>query len=89
MERLTSEANARSQSVDRVQGLEVQLEKLTYQKASVEAREKKVKEDASLVGSLFRLNPVFLLFFVTITSVNVFAIPASRTTTKRSSGLAV
>lgn len=50
MERLTSEANARSQSVDRVQGLEVQLEKVTNLKASVEARERKAKEDASLVG---------------------------------------
>ncbi|XP_075883469.1 unconventional myosin-Vc [Nelusetta ayraudi] len=48
MERLTSEANARSQSVDRVQGLEVQLEKVTNLKASVEARERKAKEDASL-----------------------------------------
>lgn len=50
MERLSSEASARSQSVDRVQGLEVQLEKLTHQKNSVEARERKSKEDASLVG---------------------------------------
>lgn len=50
MERLTSEANARSQSVDKVQGLEVQLEKLTTLKVSVEARERKAKEDASLVG---------------------------------------
>lgn len=52
MERLTSEANAHSQSVDRVQGLEVQLEKLTNQKASVEARERKAKDDTSLVGLL-------------------------------------
>lgn len=47
MERLTSEANAHSQTADRLQGLEAQLEKLTKQKASLEAREKKVKEDAS------------------------------------------
>lgn len=50
MERLTSEANARSQAADRLQGLEKQLEKLTSQKASLEAREKKAKEDASLVS---------------------------------------
>lgn len=50
MERLTSEANARSQTADKLQGLEVQLEKLTNQKASLEAREKKAKEDASLVS---------------------------------------
>lgn len=50
MERLTSEANGRSQATDRLQGLEAQLEKLTNQKTSLEAREKKSKEDASLVG---------------------------------------
>lgn len=50
MERLTSEANARSQAVDRLQALEAQLEKVTNEKASWEARETKVKEDASLVG---------------------------------------
>lgn len=50
MERLTSEANGRSQATDRLQGLEVQMEKLTNQKTSLEAREKKSKEDASLVG---------------------------------------
>ncbi|XP_041794288.1 unconventional myosin-Vc isoform X1 [Chelmon rostratus] len=48
MERLTSVANSHSQTVDRVQGLEAQLEKLTNQKISLEAREMKMKEDASL-----------------------------------------
>lgn len=50
MEKLTSEANARAQAVDRIQGLEAKLEKLTNEKTSVEAREAKVKEDASLVS---------------------------------------
>nr|XP_040017639.1 unconventional myosin-Vc isoform X3 [Gasterosteus aculeatus aculeatus] len=48
MERLTHLASANSHTVDRLQGLEAQLEKSNSQKASVEAREKKVKEDASL-----------------------------------------
>ncbi|XP_033490157.1 unconventional myosin-Vc [Epinephelus lanceolatus] len=48
MERLTSLANSHAQTVDRLQVLEVQLEKSTNQKASLEAREKKVKEDASV-----------------------------------------
>ncbi|XP_044212818.1 unconventional myosin-Vc [Thunnus albacares] len=48
MERLTSLANTHSQTVDRLHGLETQLEKSSNQKASLEAREKKVKEDASL-----------------------------------------
>ncbi|XP_054476812.1 unconventional myosin-Vc [Anoplopoma fimbria] len=48
MERLTSLANSHSQTVDRLHGLETQLEKSTSQKASVEAREKKAKADASL-----------------------------------------
>lgn len=50
MERLTSVANSHSQSVDRLQVLEAQLEKVNNQKESLEAREKKAKEDASLVG---------------------------------------
>uniref|UniRef100_A0AAQ4R5Z5 Myosin VC n=1 Tax=Gasterosteus aculeatus aculeatus TaxID=481459 RepID=A0AAQ4R5Z5_GASAC len=50
MERLTHLASANSHTVDRLQGLEAQLEKSNSQKASVEAREKKVKEDASLVS---------------------------------------
>ncbi|XP_068595561.1 unconventional myosin-Vc [Brachionichthys hirsutus] len=49
MERLASVANSHFQSVERLQGLEGQLEKLTSQKASVEAREKKAKEDAGLI----------------------------------------
>lgn len=54
MERLTSEANARSQAVDRLQALEAKMEKLTNEKASWEARETKVKEDASLVSGEVR-----------------------------------
>lgn len=50
MERLTSLANTHSQTVDRLQGLEMQVEKLTNQKASLETREKKVKDDTSLVS---------------------------------------
>lgn len=50
MERLTSVASSHSQSVDRLQVLEAQLEKVNSQKESLEAREKKAKEDASLVG---------------------------------------
>lgn len=50
MERLTSEANARSQAVERLQGLEARLEKSTNEKASLEARQAKAKEDANLVG---------------------------------------
>lgn len=63
MERLTSEANARAQSIDRVQGLEVQLEKLTNQKASVEARERKAQEDSSLVGLHVQILSSFFYFF--------------------------
>ncbi|XP_053175662.1 unconventional myosin-Vc [Scomber japonicus] len=48
MERLTSLANSHSQTVDKLQGLEAQLEKSSNQKASLEAREKKGKEDASV-----------------------------------------
>ncbi|XP_055365831.1 unconventional myosin-Vc isoform X2 [Betta splendens] len=47
VERLTSLASTHSQTVDRLQGLEVQMEKLSSQKAAVESREKKVKEDAA------------------------------------------
>ncbi|XP_041853672.1 unconventional myosin-Vc [Melanotaenia boesemani] len=49
MERLTILANSHSQTVDRLQGLETQLEKSVNQKTSVEARERKAKEDASLM----------------------------------------
>ncbi|XP_069564292.1 unconventional myosin-Vc [Brachyistius frenatus] len=48
MERLTSLANSHSQTVDRLHGLEAQLDKSSNQKASVEARERKAKEDAGL-----------------------------------------
>ncbi|KAJ0069163.1 hypothetical protein NL108_003078 [Boleophthalmus pectinirostris] len=47
VERLTSLANTHSQTVNRLQSIEAQLEKSTNQKASLEAREKKAKEDAS------------------------------------------
>lgn len=50
MERLTSLANSNSQTMDRLQRLESQLEKSNNQNASLEAREKKAKEDASLVS---------------------------------------
>ena len=50
MERLSSLANSHSHTMDRLHGLEAQLEKLTNQKVSLEAREKKVKEDASQVS---------------------------------------
>lgn len=53
MERLTSEANAHSQSADRLHGLKAQMEKLTTEKVSLEEREKKTKEDASLVSFPF------------------------------------
>ncbi|XP_056273208.1 unconventional myosin-Vc isoform X2 [Pseudoliparis swirei] len=48
IEKLSSLANFHAQTMDKLQGLEVQLVKSTNQKASVEAREKKTKEDASL-----------------------------------------
>ncbi|KAM6936964.1 unconventional myosin-Vc [Xenentodon cancila] len=48
MERLTGLANSHSQAMDRIQGLEAQLDKSTHQKASLEARERKAKEEASL-----------------------------------------
>ncbi|XP_008287953.1 unconventional myosin-Vc [Stegastes partitus] len=54
MERLTSLANSHSQTVDRLQGMEAQLEKSSNQKASLEAREKKAKEDASLTVAQFQ-----------------------------------
>lgn len=50
VERLTSLANTHSQTVDRLQILETQMNKVINQKASLESREKKVKEDASLVS---------------------------------------
>uniref|UniRef100_A0A3Q3WH83 Uncharacterized protein n=1 Tax=Mola mola TaxID=94237 RepID=A0A3Q3WH83_MOLML len=46
MERLTSEANGRCQTVERLQVLEAQLEKLSNQKASLEEREKKLQKEA-------------------------------------------
>lgn len=51
MERLTNLASSNSQTVDRLQSVEVQLERLTTQKASVEEKGRKAKEEASLVSS--------------------------------------
>uniref|UniRef100_A0A8B9H7Y9 Myosin VC n=1 Tax=Astyanax mexicanus TaxID=7994 RepID=A0A8B9H7Y9_ASTMX len=45
VERLTSLANTHAQSLDRIQALEAELSKSTKEKASVEEREKKNKED--------------------------------------------
>uniref|UniRef100_A0A667Z528 Myosin VC n=1 Tax=Myripristis murdjan TaxID=586833 RepID=A0A667Z528_9TELE len=50
VERLTSLANSHSQAVERVQSLEAQLEKSASKRASLEAKELKAKEDASLVS---------------------------------------
>ncbi|CAL9696918.1 unnamed protein product [Knipowitschia caucasica] len=47
VEKLTSLANTHSQTMNRLQSLEVQLEKSTSLKATLEAKEKKVKEDSS------------------------------------------
>ncbi|XP_075998597.1 unconventional myosin-Vc isoform X2 [Genypterus blacodes] len=49
VERLTSLASSHSQSMDKLHSLEAQLEKSTNQKVSVEAKEKKAREDASVV----------------------------------------
>uniref|UniRef100_A0A8B9H2N4 Myosin VC n=1 Tax=Astyanax mexicanus TaxID=7994 RepID=A0A8B9H2N4_ASTMX len=49
VERLTSLANTHAQSLDRIQALEAELSKSTKEKASVEEREKKNKEDTSQV----------------------------------------
>uniref|UniRef100_A0A3B4VDC7 Myosin VC n=1 Tax=Seriola dumerili TaxID=41447 RepID=A0A3B4VDC7_SERDU len=62
VERLTSLANSHSQTVDRLQGLEAQLEKSTSQKATLEAREKKVKEDATLVSHEVHAKHLLQLF---------------------------
>ncbi|KAM7414757.1 hypothetical protein PAMA_019527 [Pampus argenteus] len=48
MERLRSLASSHSQTTDRLQVLESHMEKSSKQKATLEAREKKVKEDAVL-----------------------------------------
>ncbi|KAM9753749.1 unconventional myosin-Vc [Menidia menidia] len=48
MERLTSLANSHSQTQERLQGLEAQLEKSTNLKASLEASERKARDDAGL-----------------------------------------
>ncbi|XP_058500890.1 unconventional myosin-Vc [Solea solea] len=48
VDKLTSLANSHSQTVDRLQVMEAQLEKSNSQRATLETREKKVKEDATL-----------------------------------------
>lgn len=62
MERLTSLANFHSQTMDRLQGLETQLEKSSNQKTSLEAREKKAKEDASLVSLEVNADTIVCVF---------------------------
>lgn len=67
MERLTNLANSNSQTVDRLQSVEVQLERLTTQKASLEERERKAKEEASLVSSEINVEAFvycFCIFFL-------------------------
>ncbi|KAG7324176.1 hypothetical protein KOW79_012192 [Hemibagrus wyckioides] len=49
MERLTSLANAHAQGLDRVQSLEVELNKAASERLSVEEREKKRKEESNQV----------------------------------------
>lgn len=62
MERLTSLANSHSQTVDKLQSLEGQLEKSSNQNASLEAKEKKVKEEASLVSLEVHADTVVCVF---------------------------
>lgn len=63
VERLTSLASTHSHTVDRLQGVEAQLEKSTRQRASLEARERTVKEGATLVS--LEVNPkIFIQLFV-------------------------
>uniref|UniRef100_A0A3Q2QJ82 Myosin VC n=1 Tax=Fundulus heteroclitus TaxID=8078 RepID=A0A3Q2QJ82_FUNHE len=50
MERLTSLASTHCQTVEKLHSQEVQLEKLTNLKASLEARERKTREEANLVS---------------------------------------
>uniref|UniRef100_A0A8D3CYR8 Myosin VC n=1 Tax=Scophthalmus maximus TaxID=52904 RepID=A0A8D3CYR8_SCOMX len=62
VERLTSLASTHSHTVDRLQGVEAQLEKSTRQRASLEARERTVKEGATLVS--LEVNPkIFIQLF--------------------------
>uniref|UniRef100_UPI0037E98C11 unconventional myosin-Vc n=1 Tax=Semicossyphus pulcher TaxID=241346 RepID=UPI0037E98C11 len=49
LERLTTLATTHSQTMEKLQGVEVKLEKSTNLKASVEAREKKAQEEADVV----------------------------------------
>ncbi|XP_074534428.1 unconventional myosin-Vc [Halichoeres trimaculatus] len=54
VERLTTLATSHSQTVDKLQGLEANLEKTTHLKASVEAREKKTKEEAGVAIAMLQ-----------------------------------
>lgn len=89
MERLTSLANSHSQTVDRLQGLEAQLEKSTNQKASLEAREKKAKEDASLVSfevdsiQLFASLQLFVCLWSTLKKKNIFILLSDNCTASK------
>lgn len=53
MERLTSLASTHSHTMDRVHGLEAQLQKSAGEKVSLESKQKKAKEYSSQV----RVNP--------------------------------
>ncbi|XP_035379484.1 unconventional myosin-Vc [Electrophorus electricus] len=54
MERLTSLANTHAQAMDRIQALEVELSKASNERASVEEREKKAKEESNQVIAQLR-----------------------------------
>lgn len=70
MERLTTLATSHSQTVDKLQGLEANLEKTTHLKASVEAREKKTKEEAGVVSLENDASDVSMLFMPLIFEKN-------------------
>jgi hypothetical protein len=50
VERLTSLASSHGQTMDRLHGLEAQLQKAAGEKVSLESRQKKAKEDRSQVS---------------------------------------
>lgn len=68
MERLTCLASTHSQAMNRLQSLEVQLEKSNNHKSSLEAREKKVKEDASQVSHVFCIVYMLKFYIMLVTS---------------------
>lgn len=61
MERLTSVANAHAQGLDRVQSLEVALNKAANERLSVEEREKKRKEETDQVGPCNLTTPDYVI----------------------------